>query len=191
MQWRPLRYVKNSPGAIAFFCALFYIAPSDIFCAFVAAALLHEAGHLLVLRARRIPVLSLRISLSGASIVTPPLGYCDELLAASAGPVINFVLFFAFLKRIPYFALVNLGLLLFNLLPFYPLDGGRILRALLRLLLGERIGRWIERIVHVLCLLLLGAAAIYLTCILHAGLWPVLTFAFLLLRVADAAAPGD
>lgn len=41
----------------------------------------------------------------------------------------NLALLLAFSRTLPRFALVNFCLLAYNLLPFYPLDGGRLLRA--------------------------------------------------------------
>ena len=47
----------------------------------------------------------------------------------------------------------------------------------------------IERIIAALCLAMLTALCCYLTCVWHAGLWPVLVCALLLLRIAGTILP--
>ena len=106
----------------------------------------------------------------------------DELLAAAAGPAMNLALLLAFSRTLPRFALVNFCLLAYNLLPFYPLDGGRLLRAVLRTLLPLRAAVWAERGVCLLCGALLLACAGYLTLCWHAGPWPLLVCLLLGLR---------
>lgn len=181
--WKPK--IECSAAFVALLSLQFYLDPGGLFLRFLTAAALHEAGHLCVLRALGVPILRLRLCVTGAILQTPLLGYREELLAAAAGPTVNALLFFASLRGDARFAAVNFGLLCYNLLPFYPLDGGRILRALLSRLLGDRLGAYMERAIGASCLAFLGAAAVYLTCILHAGLWPVAIYACLLLRIAQ------
>ena len=152
------------------------------FLPFVCAAALHEAGHLAMLLWLRQPVHSLCLGLQGAVLRTGPLRYRDELLAAAAGPAMNLALLLAFSRTLPRFALVNFCLLAYNLLPFYPLDGGRLLRAVLRTLLPLRAAVWAERGVCLLCGALLLACAGYLTLCWHAGPWPLLVCLLLGLR---------
>lgn len=127
--------LRIEPGLVALLCAWFYFDPAGTFLPFVCAAALHEAGHLAMLLWLRQPVHSLCLGLQGAVLRTGPLRYRDELLAAAAGPAMNLALLLAFSRTLPRFALVNFCLLAYNLLPFYPLDGGRLLRAVLRTLL--------------------------------------------------------
>lgn len=182
--WKHSARIECSPAFVAVLCLLFYLDPGGLFLRILAASALHEAGHLLILRLLGVPILRLRLYMSGAILQTPLLAYRRELLAAAAGPAVNALLFYASVQTRPAFALINFALLVYNLLPFYPLDGGRILRALLRDLLGERLGTWIELAIEALCLALLLCAAIWLTCVLHIGLWPIVVYACLLLRIA-------
>ena len=178
-----------TPAFAVFLCAYYYFDPAHTFAPFLAAVTLHEAGHLFVLWLLRVRVHKLRLAVSGAVIETDLLPYRREIAVAMAGPALNAAALSFFAIRAPLFALVNFCLLAYNLLPFYPLDGGRILRALLHLLLSDRVARALERGIAAVCLSLLIAFSCYLTCVWHAGLWPVLVCGFLLMRVSGTILP--
>ncbi len=119
-----------------------------------ACVLAHEYGH--VLTARRFGIGTREITLlpigGVASIERMPEKPGQELLIALAGPAVNVViavlLFTVFGARIDAermagavedqrfdlvtrLALVNVMLVVFNMIPAFPMDGGRVLRALL------------------------------------------------------------
>lgn len=179
-----LSKIELSPGFLAMLCAYFYFDPAETFFPFCLSVLLHEAGHLLCLRALCAPIYRIRISCCGAVICTDPLPYRRELMAAASGPCMNLALLLLCLRRYPLTALINFGLLTYNLLPLYPLDGGRMLRAALHLLLHDGAAAAAERWIAALCMAGLGGCAVYAACVLHLGLWPVVVFALLLVRVA-------
>jgi Zn-dependent protease len=181
--------IELKPAFVAFMCAYFYFDPAGTFFPFLLAIAVHEAGHLLALRAMRARIHKLRLDITGAVLETEPLRYSHELIVALAGPAVNFLCVLTCSQKYPLFALVNFCLLFYNLLPFYPLDGGRILRALLHLLLSDRAADGVEKIVCIACGLSLTLFSVYLTCVWHAGLWPVLVCLFLFLRVAESAIP--
>lgn len=106
--------------------------------------LLHELGHSVVARRRRVPIEGIELHLFGgvAKMTAPPRSPKDEIAIAIAGPLVSLALAAAFLGGT--FALgasaptwmawiggVNLLLGVFNLLPALPMDGGRVFRALL------------------------------------------------------------
>lgn len=181
--------IDVSPAFIAFLCAYYYFDPAQTFSPFLLSVTVHEAAHLLVLRIVHARIHKLRLTGCGAVIVTDPLPYRHELLTAAAGPTANLLLLRLNLHRAPELALLNLGLFLYNMLPLYPLDGGRILRAALHLLFSEPTANLLERWVALLCVGTLGAFAVYLTCVEHVGLWPVVLCALLLVRIAGTIFP--
>jgi Zn-dependent protease len=108
-----------------------------ILCIF-GIVLLHEFGHSLAALHFKIPVLDITLMPLGgmARMAYMPRNPRQELIIAIAGPAVNVVLAaLALLLPIPlehnYFFIVNVALLVFNLVPAFPMDGGRVLRALL------------------------------------------------------------
>ena len=120
---------------------------------FFACVLLHEIGHSLVARRFGITVRGITLlPVGGVALMSHlPERPRDEILIALAGPATSVVLAGAIAACRGGFAGVeilataspsagwladmlawaNLGLAGFNLLPFFPMDGGRVIRALL------------------------------------------------------------
>ena len=109
------------------------------------SVLLHELGHSAVALRYKIPVRSITLFLFGgvAQIGAEPPSAVAEFLIAIAGPLVSLllaVLFYAVQPLVAgmeplvglakYLAYINLALVLFNLIPGYPLDGGRVFRAI-------------------------------------------------------------
>jgi len=119
----------------------------------LGTVMLHELGHAFVARWRGIPVRRIALHFFGgvteldAEAVRPG----GEALVAVAGPVVNLLLaamlgglWFAVRDlggtaafALEFLALANLALAVLTLLPGYPLDGGRIVRAGLWYLLDD------------------------------------------------------
>jgi Zn-dependent protease len=108
------------------------------------SVLLHELGHSVVALWYKMPVQSITLFLFGgvAQIGAEPPSAKAEFLIAIAGPVVSLMLavLFALVQPVvaaieplwglaKYLAYINLALALFNLIPGYPLDGGRVFRA--------------------------------------------------------------
>ncbi len=116
------------------------------------SVLLHELGHSVVALRYGIPVRSITLFLFGgvAQIGAEPPSAIAEFFIAIAGPLVSLVLA-VFLYAVQplaagmepllglakYLAYINLALVLFNLIPGYPLDGGRVLRAIVWAVTGN------------------------------------------------------
>jgi len=134
---------------------------------FAVSILLHELGHSVLALRHRVPVRSITLFIFGglAAIERDPETPRAELEIAIAGPIVSALLGLVFVvaaRSLPegsaaasmagWLTAINLGVALFNLLPGFPLDGGRVLRAFLWARSGSptaatrtaaRVGQWI------------------------------------------------
>lgn len=109
------------------------------------SVLLHEFGHSLVAMSYGIRVPRITLFLFGgvSQIAAEPESAAAEFWIAIAGPAVSFLLAFIFWELRPlaagnaaalaltkYMALLNFVLGLFNLIPGFPLDGGRVFQAI-------------------------------------------------------------
>jgi Zn-dependent protease len=159
--------------------------------------LLHEFGHALACRqvggeANRIVLWPL----GGVAFVAPPPRPGATLWAIAAGPLVNVVLVPLalvallagqtlgwndsfpnvenFLHAMVY---INIGLLIFNLLPIYPLDGGQILRSLLWFFLGRGRSLMVATVIG-----FAGVAALLAFAIFSRSMWLGILCVFILLN---------
>jgi Zn-dependent protease len=106
-----------------------------------ASVLLHELGHALVGRRLGVHTSGIELSFFGgaAKMANMPRDANHEIAIAAAGPAVSLMLGglgfgLGVLAHSPWLALIgqiNFVLAAFNLIPALPMDGGRILRALL------------------------------------------------------------
>lgn len=108
------------------------------------SVLLHELGHSIVALRFKVPVRSITLFLFGgvAQIGAELPSARAEFFIAIAGPIVSLALAVVFTVLQPavaaveplfglvkYLAYINFALVLFNLIPGFPLDGGRVFRA--------------------------------------------------------------
>lgn len=132
--------VECSGGFLLAAALLFYLDGENLLPWAVLAAGLHELGHYAAVRALGGRVLLLRLTASGGNMELDrrrPLTYGGELCSILAGPAVNLVLALAAAQvgrqweTMYLLAGLSLSLGWFNLLPVYPLDGGRALFLIL------------------------------------------------------------
>ncbi len=131
--------------------------------------IMHEYGHALTARRYGIQTRDIIISPIGgiARLERLPENPKHELVVALAGPAVNvlLVIFFlivqlvsaasilpmseelnfgSFSDFIGYLLIINIVLVVFNMIPAFPMDGGRVLRSLLTMMIGNRLKatRW-------------------------------------------------
>jgi Zn-dependent protease/CBS domain-containing protein len=113
---------------------------------FFGSILLHELGHAIIARRNQIPVRQITLFIFGgvAQLEQESRTPGAEFRIAIAGPLVSLALaalfggFYLLDQHIPYLAApswwlarINFVLALFNLIPGFPLDGGRVLRAII------------------------------------------------------------
>ena len=172
------------PGFVALVCLLYYISPAQWFWPFVLLMAVHELGHILVLLCLHIPVEQLQLGALGAQLRTGEMHGVQELWCALAGPAVNLLLFFLLLRPLPRWAMLSALLAAFNLLPVYPLDGGRIVRIVLRRLLPLHRADQAELAIGAALVLLSAALSLRAAILGPHGLWPLLLSAALFVRLA-------
>ncbi|MEQ8659036.1 MAG: site-2 protease family protein [Hyphomicrobiales bacterium] len=166
-----------------------------------ASLIFHEMAHALMARQYGVPTTGITLFLFGgvAELASEPTNARDEFYIAIVGPLASLFLSLFFWSSahlasehlgwplstsvLHYLAIINLTLALFNLLPAFPLDGGRAFRAFLWARSGDlvRATRQAVRVSSIFSWLLiaLGLSNLFLGGTVM-GLWPVLIGLFLL-----------
>ena len=176
------RRLDLTPGFPAFLAAVWYFDSCGIFWPFLAAMTVHELAHAAVLLLLGGGIESVRLSFAQVELRTGLLSDRSELWSTAAGPGINLLCGWLFRRWMPAFAAVSLLLALFNLLPVWPLDGGRLLRTLLRMRWGAA-GVDASQTLGLLFGLGLLAGAVFAARRWDAGVWPAVTAGALLVRL--------
>lgn len=98
------------------------------------AVVLHELCHVLMMKLRGVKICGISISAFDIRIIERgrySLGFSSDLLVTLSGPFVNILLFLVFCDFSFEFAVINLFLGLYNLLPAAGLDGGQMLFLIL------------------------------------------------------------
>ncbi|MFQ6549565.1 site-2 protease family protein [Aestuariibius sp. 2305UL40-4] len=169
--------------------------------------ILHELSHSLVARRYGVGITGITLFIFGgvAELESEPKSATSEFWIAVAGPAMSFALAFGFwvlagfaagmqlgdplVAVLGYLATINLVLAVFNLLPAFPLDGGRVFRAMLWRRSGDMVEatRKAAAVSGVIAYMLIGFGLLVLfTANAASGLWPIL-IGFFILATSQAA----
>lgn len=157
-----------------------------------ACYLVHELGHILVTKALggKIRKISTGVFKIVIGYDTYSMSYRKEFLVSVAG--IAFNLFFALFchllnnndsQALSFLITCNLSLAVINLYPVSILDGGRLLKLVLNLLVSEEKSEKISRHVSFFCAILLWFVSIYLQLVFSANISMLLISVFLLIQL--------
>lgn len=164
---------------IFIFIIIFYITKQiEAYGILMLLAFLHECGHLIAGILLKLKPAKLEINPFGLSVIFEEFGSKDnkfefkKIIIASAGPITNFIimLFVIFtnvdLNEITREIIIysNILIILFNLLPIYPLDGGRIIKGILYIFKGRNFSNSVtNKIANIGAILLTfaGSIAVY------------------------------
>ena len=171
--------IRVSGTVLLWFALMILVFPLRWILASVAAAALHEGCHIFAIYLCGGSVDTLKIGQRGATMGVTTLTPLQELFCALAGPAGSglLVLLAGVFPRLAVCALFH-GV--YNLLPVYPMDGGRALHCALTMLFGEdraeRACLWVTRMLTFGLLL----AVVYAVCVLRLGFLPLLMAGFVI-----------
>lgn len=135
------------------FLLLFYLTKQiEIYSTIMFFCILHELGHILMgiilgLKPEKIEIMPFGLSVAfklntkdyNKKIKNANLLELKKIAIAIAGPVTNLIiiLFYIFFNKLEINIIyANLLILLFNIIPIFPLDGGRILKSTIHIFFG-------------------------------------------------------
>ena len=169
---------------IFLFLVLFYFTKQiEIYAMIMFFAIIHELGHLLAglllgMKPQKLEIMPYGISVSfklipkdyNRKIKNGNILELKKILVAISGPLTNLVIIIISLQlKFNVFSMLmiiysNLVLILFNLLPIYPLDGGRTLKGILHILFGQiKAEKYVNKIsfVTLIVITFISSIAIY------------------------------
>lgn len=156
--------------------------------AWVIAVIVHEMGHYIALQICGVTVYGVRMKLTGILMDTAPMSCGQELICSLAGPVCGLctLLLSGHFPRLAICATIQSC---YNLLPLYPLDGGRGVRCILQTVCSAKRTVHIEKIIRHGCmgvLVVLGSVA---TFVWKLGMLPILLVFWILCRNGNLKTP--
>lgn len=170
IRWTCSQLIKLHPLFLFMFVLSLAVGYWKTFCLMFIIVILHESGHWLAARYCGWKVKEIRLLPFGGELIADARsssGSTEELFVALAGPAVNgfLIILLVGLKwsDLPgdsiwvYLIQANAAIAIFNLLPILPLDGGKVLQALLsRFVTYARALRWSVHISLLSGLLLLS-----------------------------------
>lgn len=164
---------------IFIFLLVFYLTKQlEIYAILMLLAFLHELGHLIAGLLLRLKPKKLEINPFGLAVIFEEFGCKNnefelkKVIIASAGPITNLIIMLLVIfinlpleqltREIIIYA--NILIIAFNLLPIYPLDGGRIVKGILYIFKGKELADSVSnKIANIGAILLTfaGSLAIY------------------------------
>lgn len=160
---------------IFIFAILFYLTKQiEIYAMIMIFATIHELGHLLAgilsgMKPEKIELMPYGLSISfkinvkeyNKKIKKANILELKKIIVALAGPLTNlFIILISSsieIQKANIITYTNLLIMIFNLLPIYPLDGGRIIKGILNIYLGKRKSEECTKIISKTTLIIITA----------------------------------
>lgn len=176
-------------GAFITLALMLLLLPLQWIAAAFLAGTFHELCHYGAVRLCGGTVIRLRAGVSGARMEIRGLSVFGELVSALAGPLGSLLLLLV-ARWFPRTALCAGFQGLYNLLPVYPMDGGRVLHCGVALVLPAPMAEKVCTIFGWLCLSGLVILGLYGTFFKGLGLLPLILSVSILVRSKIPCKPG-
>lgn len=171
-----------SPKLIFSLALMLLVLPIQWVVSALVAAAFHEFCHYSAVRLCAGRIYSIRAATSGARMYTGELSTLQSIFCLIAGPAGSMSLLF--LSRwFPRVAICGVCQGLYNLLPVFPLDGGRAVRCALEGVMSVSTADRIASVMEYLCLAAVFLLGLYGSCVLRLGLIPASAAIFMAYRV--------
>ena len=168
-------------GGMCLLLALFLmVLPLPWVLSALIAMAVHEIFHTIAVICCGGKIHFVRAGMKGMEMEVSGLSNAQELICAAAGPLGGLCLLF-FARWFPRIALCAFVQSVYNLLPLFPLDGGRIIRCVASMFLprqADHLCKWVERVSKI-AIFLMGIAV---TAVWNLGIFPICVACITLIR---------
>ena len=161
---------------------LILVLPVKWLVAAMLAAVWHEMCHCMAVQISGGQIHRISIGVTGAVMQSEILDTVTGLLCILAGPFGGALPIFL-IHWFPRLAICAMVYSLYNLLPIYPLDGGRALQSLAQIVC---LPKWILKMVEQGVVVFIFCFSLYASLVLKLGLFPLLISVIVLMRTKSA-----